>query len=223
MYTFIADEINFHTEAKSVGFSIYKTKEVTDETFKHICKYQAVDASTGFAINGFEVIATTFVKKLFDEYQIKVNSINRVESTKVKNASVYEIEYQLPNGDKFYSTTVSKSGIIPSSILCITNSIIASQITNGCQLCSFSEEGCMHCGFDKLSKIIRENNKNYNDTCKPFVELCKKELEHLNIYIKKYVEFARENKKQEGKFENYEPLGLEIDLNDFGINKDLDI
>jgi hypothetical protein len=149
-----------------------------------------------FSINIIQMLVAECLTLLMDDFSIEATNCRRVFNDRIKNAKIYEYEYRMQDGSFFYLISMTKIGSnFLSSLQALADALIAYRGKNGCELCKYSEEGCLHCGLNKVRKILRDDPsvRTFKDTNDVFIRELGKKLDPVVDLIDWYVENVRAN------------------------------
>ena len=102
----------------------------------------------------------------------------------------------MQNGDFFYLISMTKVGNnFLSSLQALSDALVGFRGKTGCELCKYSEEGCLHCGLNKLRKILREdpNIRTFKETGSVLINTLGDKLDPVFDLIDWYVENVKSN------------------------------
>jgi hypothetical protein len=163
---------------------------------RKLAKMEKLVFTGDFSINIIQMLVTECLTLLTDDFGIEATNCRRVFNDKIKNAKVYEYEYRIKNGEFFYLISITKVGNnFLSSLQALADALISYRGKTGCELCKYSEEGCLHCGLNKVRNILREdtNIRTFKDTGDVFVNALANKLDPVIDLIDWYVENVKTN------------------------------
>lgn len=144
-----------------------------------------------FSINIIQMLVAECLTLLMDDFAIEATNCRRVFNDRIKNAKIYEYEYRMKDGNFFYLVSMTKVGNnFLSSLQALADALIAHRGKNGCELCKYSEDGCLHCGLNKVRKILRDdpNVRTFRDTGDIFLKEVGSKIDPVIDLIDWYVE-----------------------------------
>lgn len=161
---------------------------------RKLSKMEKLVFTGDFSINIIQMLVAECLTLLMDDFSIEATNCRRVFNDRIKNAKIYEYEYRMQDGSFFYLISMTKIGSnFLSSLQALADALIAYRGKNGCELCKYSEEGCLHCGLNKVRKILRDDPsvRTFKDTNDVFIRELGNKLDPVVDLIDWYVENVR--------------------------------
>jgi hypothetical protein len=175
---------------------IKEGKSLPAKIKRKLSKMEKLVFTGDFSINIIQMLVAECLTLLMDDFAIEATNCRRVFNDRIKNAKIYEYEYRMQDGSFFYLISMTKIGSnFLSSLQALADALIAYRGKNGCELCKYSEEGCLHCGLNKVRKILRDDPsvRTFKDTNDVFIRELGKKLDPVVDLIDWYVENVRAN------------------------------
>jgi hypothetical protein len=163
---------------------------------RKLAKMEKLVFNGDFSINIIQMLLAECMSLLTNDFNIEATACRRVFNNKIKNAKIYEYEFRMQNGDFFYLISMTKVGNnFLSSLQALSDALIGFRGKTGCELCKYSEEGCLHCGLNKLRKILREdpNIRTFKETGYVLINTLGDKLDPVFDLIDWYVENVKSN------------------------------
>ena len=163
---------------------------------RKLAKMEKLVFNGDFSINIIQMLLAECMSILTNDFNIEATACRRVFNNKIKNAKIYEYEFRMQNGDFFYLISMTKVGNnFLSSLQALSDALVGFRGKTGCELCKYSEEGCLHCGLNKLRKILREdpNIRTFKETGSVLINTLGDKLDPVFDLIDWYVENVKSN------------------------------
>lgn len=187
------DDAKVTSYANLIASEMYKLQSCPpDILLTSIFNYSKIDPICKFSYSAARIIVSNYVDHLSEQFAIKFNSCRILNVPNIKNADICEYKYSISDKE-FYVSALIKGNYCISSNYALSDALISSKIKHGCSSCKYSEEGCEHCGFNKIRGIINkvESIKTFTKTSKVFYDIVGDHIRPIDTFIGKMLEYEK--------------------------------